>query len=565
MPSVVDTRAPASFVRKYDTGPDVTPNTQALFLKYGRSYRWLAVVTIMSGSIASLLTSTIINVAIPAVMGAFGMTLDQSQWLSSGFLAAATVTMLLSAWAVEAFGMKAIYITGMTMFMVGSVLGGLSMTADMLIFSRIVQGASTGLIGPIGMIITFQVFPPHRRGRAMGIFGVGMMLAPALGPTVGGVLIDQFSWHYVFFMAVPFGIFALPMAIFFVPDREAFGERPPFDWIGLLLMLIFIPSLMLGFSSGQHEGWHSTIILSYFTIAAVSGIVFVVWENHTVEPMLNLQVFLNKRFVAAAVVSTIMGAGLYGSTYLVPLFLQTIQELTPTASGLLMMPAGLFMAFVFLIGGELSDRFPSRVLIISGLALFALSSVLLSTVDLNTPYWSLVWWAIVGRVGLGLIFPSLNRTALSVLSFDLLAQGAGALNFLRQLGSAFGVNLIAIELERRTSFFRDVFFTTQGEVNSLAMEETIRQVQLLLTPAGLSYVEQIGVSMGYLSQAIATQAGIMGFRDSFLIVGVLFLACLIPAWFMPGDVPDVTPESARPPKPRSVSAEELRSELLDAD
>ena len=180
----------------------------------------------------------------------------------------------------------------------------------------------------------------------------------------------------------------------------------------------------------------------------------------------------------------------------------------------------------------------------SGLAFFAISSLLLSTVDLNTPYWSLVWWAIIGRIGLGLIFPSLNRTALSVLSFELLPQGAGALNYLRQLGSAFGVNLIAIELERRTSFFRDVFLTAQGDVNSSAMEETIRQVQLLLTPAGLSYMEQIGVAMGYLSQAVAAQAGIMGFRDSFLIVGVLFVACLIPAWFMPRDVPGGAPQSA---------------------
>lgn len=564
MPSIVDTRAPDDFVRKYDTGPDVTPKTRALFRKYGRAYRWLAVVTIMSGSIASLLTSTIINVAIPEVMGTFGMTLDQSQWLSSGFLAAATATMLLSAWAVEAFGTKAIYIAGMTMFMVGSVMGGLSVSADMLIFSRIVQGASTGLIGPIGMIITFQVFPPHRRGRAMGIFAVGTMLAPALGPTVGGMLIDQFSWHYVFFMAVPFGLFALPMGVFFLADREASGERAPFDWIGLFLVVIFISTFMLGFSNGQREGWHSIIILSYFTAAAASAIAFVLWESYTAQPMLNLRVFLNRRFIAAAVVTTVMGAGLYGSTYLVPLFLQTMQGLTPTASGMLMMPAGLFMAFIFLIGGELSDRVNSRVLIMSGLVFFAISSLLLSTVDLNTPYWSLVWWAIIGRIGLGLIFPSLNRTALSVLNFDQLPQGAGALNFLRSLGSAFGVNLIAIELERRTSFFRDTFLTAMGDVDSSAMEETIRQVQLMLTPAGLPYMEQIGVAMGYLSQAVATQAGVMGFRDSFLIIGVLFLACLIPAWFMPSDVPGVTQQSA-PRQPPRISKEELEPERLAAD
>lgn len=565
MPSTVDTRASEEFVRKYDTGPDVTPNTQALFHKYGRSYRWLAVVTVMSGSIASLLTSTIINVAIPEVMGAFGMTLEQSQWLSSGFLAAATGTMLLSAWAVESFGMKTVYLTGMTMFMVGSVMGGLSMSGDMLIFSRLVQGASTGLIGPMGMIITFQVFPPHRRGRAMGIFGVGTVLAPALGPTIGGMLIDQFSWHYVFFLGVPFSLFALPMAIFFIPEREGAGERPPFDWTGLFLIMTFIPAFMLGFSNGQREGWHSTIILNYFTLAACSAIGFIWWEIHTPRPMLNLRVFLNKRFVAASVVTTVMGAGLYGSTYLVPLFLQTMQGLTATASGLLMMPAGLVMAFIFLIGGELSDRFPARLLIMSGLTLFAISSLLLSTVDLDTPYASLVWWAILGRLGLGLIFPSLNRTALTVLNFELLPQGAGALNFLRQLGSAFGVNLIAIELERRTSFFRDVFLSAQGDLNSSHLMEVITKIQHMLTPAGLSFMEQMGVAMGYLSRSVATAAGIMGFRDSFMIVGVLFLACLIPSWFMPDYVVGAAPQTVRPPQPPGIPDDASKSDLLAAD
>ncbi|MEJ2131086.1 MAG: MFS transporter, partial [Gammaproteobacteria bacterium] len=338
---------------------------------------------------------------------------------------------------------------------------------------------------------------------------------------------------------------------------------PPFDWMGLALTLLFIPAFMLGFSHGQREGWHSSIILSYFTVAAVSAIAFVWWENHTKQPMLDLRVFLNRRFIAAAILTTVMGAGLYGSTYLVPLFLQTLQGLTPTASGLLMMPAGFFMAFIFLIGGELSDRFPSRFLIMTGLTLFAISSLLLSNVDLDTPYWTLVWWAIIGRVGLGLIFPSLNRTALSVLRFDLLSQGAGALNFLRQLGSAFGVNLIAIELERRTSFFRDVFLAAQGDGSSQAMEELIRQIQLMLAPAGLSFMEQIGVAMGYLGQAIATQAGVMGFRDSFLIIGVLFLACLIPAAFMPRDVPGAR-ETVGPRTARSRQ-DELASDMAVAD
>lgn len=531
MASTDHSLSPADFARKYRTALDLTPNMRALFIEHGSRYRWFAVFAIMAGSFSTLLAGTIINVAIPEVMGAYGMPQDEAQWLSAGFLAASTITMLLSAWALESFGMRSVFIFGMGSFMAGAVLGGIAPNTEMLILARLIQGAGSGFIGPLGMLVLFQVFPMNQRGRAMGLFGVGSVLAPALGPSVGGWLIDTLAWQYVFYSALPFCFAAIPIASVYLPPRESTGPRPGFDWIGFFLMMTFVPTLMLGLSNGTTEGWGSDWIVGLLMTAGLSITAFIIWESIAPEPMLDLRLFLNLGFATAAVVTFILGLGLYGSTYLVPLFLQTVHGQTATSSGLLMLPAGLTMALVFLIGGELSDRLPSHVLIISGLLTFALFSWLMSGVDANTPYMSLLWWAIIGRIGLGLIFPTLNRASLSSLPFELLSQGSGAVNFLRQLGGAFGVNLLAIMLEERREIYRDAFTIPQNE-GSGAMNELLLEIGRLMAQAGLPEMAQMYSGFGFLERIIQAQAGMMAFRDGFLACAILFALCVIPAWFM---------------------------------
>lgn len=511
---------------------DATPNVKALFARYGPAYRWLVVGTVMLGSISSLLTSTIINVAIPEVMGAFGIGQNKAQWLSAGFLAATTTTMLLSTWMIRAFGMKATYLIGMSIFSLGSVLGGMSLNADSLIFARIVQGASAGLLGPLTLLIMFQVFPPERRGTAMGIFGVGVVLAPALGPTLGGLLIDHFSWRYVFFVAVPVCVPSLPLAALFLPGREESGPREPVDWLGLALMSTFTVALLIGLANGQADGWDSTGILACFTLSVAAGVGFLFWEAHTRAPILDLSLFRYPGFTAASIVTFVFGAGLFGSTFLVPIFLQTLQGMSATNSGLLLMPAGLIMAVVFPIGGYLSDRVSSRLLILVGLSLFALSSSLLGGLDMNTPYFTLVWWIIVGRIGLALVMPSLTRSAMMTVPMVLLAQAASVMNFLRQLGGAFGVNLLSIQVEQRTAVYADGLAVAQTFGNPATLE-LLQQLRGLMAHGGTPEVYQLPAALVFLGRSITSQATILAFRDGFLIVAVIFLCTLIPAWYMP--------------------------------
>tara|TARA_R110002072_G_scaffold59158_1_gene150693 strand:- start:32960 stop:34549 length:1590 start_codon:yes stop_codon:yes gene_type:complete len=511
-------------------GIEASPPILAMFELYGPNYVWFAVVTSMLGSFATLLTGTIVNVAIPEVMGAFGIGQDQAQWLSTGFLAAGTVTMLITAWCTLAFGAKATYVAAMLVFLAGSILGGLSPNPETLIFSRIVTGAASGILGPLAMVINFQIFPARHRGFAMGLFGIGVVLAPALGPTLGGLLIDNYNWRYVFFLAIPFSMISVPLALMFMPTRQEDVRIPPFDWIGCLLISIFLVSFLTALTDGQSEGWTSNYIIGLFSASFVSLLGFCNWELNNPHPMLELRIFAHPRFFAAAVVTFVVGIGLYGSTYLLPLFLQTLQGIMPTDSGLLMLPAGLAMAAFFPIAGALSDRIQPRFVIIGGLVLFVISSWLMRVVDINTPYVAILFWALIGRIGLALIFPSLNAASLASLPLSLLSQGSGAVNFLRQLGGAFGVNLLSIHLAQRTSEFSQQF--TETQISSPATLELLINVQDTMFRDHFGFIMEFPASFGYLSSMIYTQGLTLAYREGFILIAMVFLLSIIPTWFM---------------------------------
>jgi EmrB/QacA subfamily drug resistance transporter len=348
---------------------------------------------------------------------------------------------------------------------------------------------------------------------------------------LGGIMVDSVSWRYVFFMAVPFCLIGLFLATLFMPGRAASGPPRRFDWIGFGLLTVFLITLLNGLSNGQRYGWMSDSILTDFVFALVTGIGFIVWELRTPAPMLNLKLFTNRVYAGASAVAFIFGAGIFGSTFLIPLFVQTIQSYTPTRSGLLLMPAGLILAIVFPIAGRLTDKTPAYATVMFGLTVFAISSFLMTGVDTDTSFWLFAWWIMLGRIGLGFIMPSLNAGALKALPMALLGQGSGAINFVRQLGGAFGVNLLSITLERRTQLYVDSFTAAQHAANSTTTD-MLGAVTGLLAQAGVPEAIRQAGAMSYLGRVIYTQGNMLGYRDSFFIVGVFFLAALLPALMM---------------------------------
>ncbi|MBX3649960.1 MAG: DHA2 family efflux MFS transporter permease subunit [Burkholderiales bacterium] len=505
--------------------------TEELFARYGPAYRWLATVTVMLGTISAVLTTTSVNVAIPDIMGAFGIGQDRAQWLSTGTLAAMTVGMLLNAWLMQRFGQRNVFVGSLAVFIVALMLAGLAPNENVLIFSRIVQGAVAGILQPLAMYTLFRVFPPNQRGAAMGFFGMSVILGPAIGPTLGGVLIDLFNWRFIFFAPMAVSMLAIIIGSLFLPGREDSNDRARFDWSGFVLLSVAIATLLTALSNGQREGWHSDYVLSLFAVAAITGCAFVMWSLRADAPLVNLRLFANPRFAAASAVGLIYGAGIFGSTYLVPLFVQTIQHATPLAAGLLLMPAGLVMGALMPIGGYMSDRISPTLLIITGLLFFAVSALWLASVDTNMPFWTIAWAVVLSRIGISLIKPALNLTAMRAVTPELLSQGAGMINFVRQLGGAFGVNLLSVLLDRRTFFHSDTLTAMQTAANSTTLE-LLRQMEALFARAGVPEYLQGPAALDFLGRVVHAQAYTMGFRDSFLVVAIVYVLAIIPAWIM---------------------------------
>ncbi len=504
---------------------------EVLAARYGPRLRWYATGTAMLGTVAAMVTSTIVNVAIPDIMGAFGIGQDRAQWLSTGALAAMTVGMLTCAWLIRSFGERRTFISALALFTATSLLAGFSPNENVLIAARVAQGGVAGILQPLSMYVLFRVHPPEQRGMAMGMFGISVILGPALGPTIGGLLIDQFNWRYVFFVNVPLSCAAMLLGTLFMPERSETGRRSDFDWVGFVLLAATIATLLTGLSNGQREGWNSDFVLGLFAIAAVSGTTFLYWELHVAQPLVELRVLAVGQFTAAAIVAFIFGVGLFGSTYLVPLFVQTVQKFTPLNAGLLLMPAGLIMGAFMPIAGYISDRTPARGLIIAGLLCFAFSCYWMSVVDANTSFWTLAWLAVLSRIGLALMKPALNLAALRPLPPDLLGHGAGMINFARQLGGAFGVNSLSVILDRRTSFHSDSLTSTQAAGNS-ATAELLQHLQALLSQAGVALDIQSAGALNFLGRVLHSQALVLGFRDSFLVCALIFTVAFIPAWIM---------------------------------
>ena len=505
--------------------------TEVLFARYGPRYRAFVATTVLLGTTAAVINTTSINVAIPDIMGAFGIGQDRAQWLMTGTLAAMTIAMLLHAWLIRSFGERATFNGSLAIFIASLVIAGVSPNETVLIACRIVQGAVAGVLQPLAVYTLYRVFPAEQKGRAMGLFGLSVLLGPALGPTLGGVLIDHFSWRYVFYIAVPLSAAAMLLGSLFMPQRSEAGARAGFDWAGFFLLCTSISCLLTALSNGQRAGWSSSFVLGLLAVAVLAGAAFIAWELRAQEPLVELRVLANHRFAAAASVAFIMGGGLFGSVFLVPIFVQEVQGYTPLQAGLLLMPAGLVMGLFLPIGGHLTDRLPASWLIMAGLLFFGVSCYWLGGADVNTPFATLAVWLVLGRIGMALINPSLNAGALRALETERLGQGSGMINFFRQLGAAFGVNLLSVMLDRRTSFHSNALAAMQTPDNSASVE-FLRAMQALLAQAGVSDDLRLPGALHFLDRVVYAQAATLGFRDSFLICALVFMLAMIPAWLM---------------------------------
>lgn len=430
--------------------------------RHGPRYRWLLLLSVMIGAMASIMSSTIVNVAIPDMSHQFALGQERAQWVSSGFMVAMTVSMLTTPWLLARYGYRRTYVGTMLLLLAGGVVGGLSGSYGLVLAARVAEGLAAGVVQPIPAIIILRAFEPHEQGRASGFFGMGVVLAPAIGPSIGGVLVDLFGWRSIFFMVVPFCLASLYMAFRFVPVTSPGGvaanpDGAPLDWRGLLLGAAGTLCLLNGLV--ELHGGGSLRAGTLLAGAALALVAFVAWQRRLKatgrEPLMNLAVFSHRQFAMGSVVAFIYGTALFGSTYLLPVYMQMGLQLSASHVGTILLPSGLVLAITIAVVGRLADRQPTWLLVSIGLALLASSFALMVLVDLGTALWVLVAFAILGRIGLGFILPSLNLGAMRGLDHALIPQGSSVINFVRMLGGAAGVSLCGIVLEWRIAAHGD--------------------------------------------------------------------------------------------------------------
>jgi EmrB/QacA subfamily drug resistance transporter len=424
----------------------------ALARRFGASYRWRVLATVMIGTVASIMASTIVNVAVPDMAHAFTLGQERAQWLSAGFMGAMTLSMLTTPWLLDRYGYRHTYTGAVLLLMAGGVVGGLSSSFELVLAMRATEGLAAGVLQPIPAIVILHAFGEGERGKAMGVFGFGVVLAPALGPSVGGILVEWWGWRSIFFVVTPFCLLAMAMAQRYLPVAAPGGapigrEGGRLDVVGLGLVAVAVLALLNGMVYLHAET--RPLGLALLACSVVAAVGFVVRQRRGARPLMALGMFAHRPFAMGGLVAFIYGMALFGSTYLVPVFMQEPLHLPPSQAGAVLLPAGIVLALTIPIAGRLADRLAVSKLVSFGLVLLSASFFVMLSVGPGTALALIMLWAVIGRIGLGFVLPSLNLGSMRGLPDVFISQGSSTINFLRQLGGAVGIGLVGNMLEWR--------------------------------------------------------------------------------------------------------------------
>jgi MFS transporter, DHA2 family, multidrug resistance protein len=464
------------------TAPQLT-TIEDLRKLHGPNFRWLVLLTVMVGMMASILSSTIVNVAVPDMSRYFNIGQARAQWISAAFMAATTLSLLLTPWLLQRYGLRKTYIGANLLLMAGGIVGGLSGNYPVMIAMRVLEGVAAGILTPIPNVVIMREFPADQQGRAIGIFGFGVVLAPAIGPAVGGVLVEQFGWRSIFFVVVPFCLVSLEMARRYLPVISSFVTTPrPFDWVGLAIATGSTLAVMNGLVDLQGEQAARGALLLAGGLGGFAAFAF--HQLRAAHPLLQMRLFAHRPFTMGALVAFVYGIGLFGSTYLLPIYLQAALDFSPSKSGFVLVPAGFALALTMPVAGRLADKLPASRLVAGGVFVLAGSMALTATVTPQTSAIVLMLWVVLGRVGMGIIMPALSLGSMRGLQTAEFAQAASMNNFLRQLGGAVGVSLVGILLEWRLAAHGVTLLGEGGDAARVsAFDETFLLMAAISVPA----------------------------------------------------------------------------------
>ena len=495
-------------------------------------YRYLIAITVSLASVLELLDTSIVNVAIPHMMGNLGATLDQIAWVSTGYIVANVIVLPITGWLSAFFGRRQYFAGSIALFTLASFFCGNSHSLEALVFWRIVQGLGGGALLSTSQAILYEEFPREEYGTAMAIFGVGVMVGPTLGPTLGGYITDAAGWPWIFYINIPFGLLAFALTLTFIHDSLHQVRAERVDYVGLALLALGIGTLQTMLERGERLDWfESRQVTTLALLSAISLIAFIWHELVTEHPIVDLRIMKSRQLTLGVLFGSTLGICLYATIFVLPVYLQAVQGFTAEQTGFVILPGALASAFTMAFMGRLQGRFDGRYSILVGVGLFVLSMWKHAHFTTDSGMSDFFWPLVFRGVGLGLIFVPLTNLTLADLPLNKIHNGTGLFNLMRQLGGSVGIALSATLLQRFTAIHRSDLIASVTPY-AAAAQQRMWQIQAALvargTPPGLAQSKALKL----LDAAVGKQALMLSFEQLFLLFGGAFMLSLPLLLFM---------------------------------
>lgn len=502
---------------------------QGSLIEYG-SRRVIITITAVFCALLEIIDTTIVNVALNTMRGSLGATLNEISWVITAYSIANVIIVPMTSWLSQQFGRRNYFAASVIIFTVASFLCGNSTNIVELIVFRFIQGLGGGALLVTSQTIITESYPPEKRAMAQSIYVLGVIVGPTLGPPLGGYIVDHASWPYIFYINIPVGIIAALLALQYVRSPKYAEKRPAsqVDWLGIFLLTVSVGALQYILEKGQEDDWFNSSLIVVLTVVAVLGVYCFIWRQLVYKyPVVELRILRNGNLRMGVILSFIQGFGLFGSTFIIPLYTQTILGWDATQSGLLMIPSTLMVAFMMPIVGQAIQRGVSqKYMIAAGMIVFFIYS--LFTYKVITPQTSgddFFWPLMVRGVGLGLLSVPISTMSLSTLKGAEIGQGAALSGMMRQLGGSFGVALIS------TYLTRDIVHHRANLVRSLDMYDPAVQARVQGIAAGMvkkGMAPNVALKSAYqlLEGSVTVQGTILSYMDIFLYIGCMFLICV---------------------------------------
>lgn len=473
----------------------------------------------------AILDSSIVNVAIPKMMAVFSSSQDSIEWILTGYMLALGVIMPLSGFLGDTFGYKRVFIISLILFVAGSALCGIAWNVNSMIVARVIQALGGGMMQPLGMAIIYMNCPRSKIGMVLGIWGISAMAAPAIGPALGGYLVEYANWRMIFYINVPIGILNLFLAMSYLKETPLIKGKN-LDVFGMILSTSLFFTLLMALSKGNSEGWNSPFIVSLLSISLVSLIAFVFVELRHPEPILDLRLFKNSVFTISMIITAVICIGMFGAIFLIPIYIQNVLGFSAMKSGLLTLPGAVASGIMMPISGLIFDKYGARLVAITGLAIVVVTTYMMRVIDLTTPLIMLCVWFSIRGLGMGLCNMPISTAGMNTVPPQQIGRASALGNVIRQVASSFGIAMLSSIMQNRQAYH---FAQLAQSVNlnsdqALAMQTGLKAVAV---SNGMSTSAVQSLTMGTITQKIGLMASASAIGDCFIVAAVLTLFGLI--------------------------------------